>query len=119
MTPPTDLCLQKNRPLSPVTPSPEICPGDPLFVNVTNLPTGLTGAYAVDMAPDDDGFRLQQNSPGIGRGIVLPGGFGGTINFVSRPTRGEWDIGAYEREPGVSGVSVPRDNLRIWQGIRR
>ena len=41
---------------------------NPLFTSMANFPTGFTGAYGVDMAPNKDGFSLQQNSPAISKG---------------------------------------------------
>jgi hypothetical protein len=73
---------------------------NPLFTNIVGFPTGFAGAYGVDMAPNKDGFRLQQDSPGISKGIALPSGFGGSINSVNRPTSGAWDVGAYEHRLG-------------------
>jgi hypothetical protein len=72
---------------------------DPLFTDVVNLPTGFRGTYGMDLAPNHEAFRLQPDSPGIDKGIALPGGFRGSINSVGRPANGPWDIGAYEHRP--------------------
>jgi hypothetical protein len=67
----------------------------PLFKNNANLPTGFTGTYGVDLAPNADGLNLAAGSPAIGAGIVLGSPYNGSINSVIRPAAGPWDIGAY------------------------
>ena len=74
---------------------------NPLFKGIADLPTGFTGAYGVDMEPNKDGFRLEQDSPAISKGVVLPTAFGSSINSVMRPISGAWDIGAYEYRTGA------------------
>ncbi len=75
---------------------PTASSNNPRFNNPVNLPTGFTGAYGVDMAPNSDGFSLRKGSPGIDAGISLSSDFDGSINSVRRPAAGRWDIGAYE-----------------------
>lgn len=67
----------------------------PLFKNTANLPTGFTGTYGMNLAPNADGLSLAAGSPAIGAGIVLGNPYNGSINSVIRPTAGPWDIGAY------------------------
>lgn len=83
---------------------------DPLYKNTANLPTGFTGTYGVNLAPNNDGLSLQQSSPGIDHGIVLASAYGGSINSINRPGSGAWDLGAYEQSFGVPAIP---QNLRI------
>ena len=86
---------------------------DPLYKNTANLPTGYTGIYGVNLAPNNDGLNLQEGSPGINNGIALGSSFAGSINSVGRPAGNGWDIGAYEYYPGAGNVPAPPTNLRI------
>ncbi len=70
---------------------------DPMFVDVTGLPTGFGGSYGVNMAPNRDGLRLRAASPGVDRGIALPGSYASSINTIGRPAGGGgWASGAYK-----------------------
>ena len=69
--------------------------GNPLFKNITNLPTGLSGPVNT-LSPNTDGLSLQESSVGVNNGIALPTPYNGTINSLIRPLGGNWDIGAYE-----------------------
>jgi len=80
---------------------------DPRYKNTANLPTGFTGTYGVNLAPNNDGLSLQQGSPGIDQGIVLADlpAFGPkvvVIAFVYSHKRWlilnrSFDYGTYER----------------------
>lgn len=87
--------------------------GDPLFKNPSNVPTGFTGTYGVDMRPNNDGLSLQQSSPGVNSGLSLTGGYNGSINSISRPAGAGWDIGAYELGSTVSQPPPAPTNLRV------
>jgi hypothetical protein len=71
---------------------------DPLFTNPANLPTGFTGTYGQEKAPNFDGFSLQKGSPGINSGTALSRDFGGSINSLPRPVGSAWDLGAYQHD---------------------
>jgi len=45
--------------------------GDPLFTNPAILPTGCTGTYGKDKAPNSDGLSLRKGSPEIKSGIAV------------------------------------------------
>jgi hypothetical protein len=83
---------------------------DPLYQNTANLPTGYTGTYGVNLAPNNDGLSLQPSSPGVSNGIALASAYGGSINSVIRPVTGAWDMGAYGQSLGVPPSPV---GLRI------
>jgi hypothetical protein len=68
----------------------------PAFKNSAEMPTGFTGVYGIDLAPNSDGLSLPGNSPGIDGGGALDQIFGGSINSVLRPAGAAWDAGAYE-----------------------
>jgi len=70
---------------------------DPLLKNPTGLPTGFTGAYGVNLAPNTDGLTLRATSPALNAGAALGAAFGGSINSAIRPGAGSWDIGAYQQ----------------------
>jgi len=72
---------------------------NPLFNNSGNVPTGFTGAYGTDMAPNTNGFSLRKGSPGRNGGIALSSDFAGSINSVHRPVGAKWDVGAYQHRP--------------------
>jgi hypothetical protein len=88
--------------------------GDPLFFSTANLPNGFTGSYGVNLAPNRNGFSLQQNSPGLNKGVALSTGFAGSINSIGR-SAGGWDIGAYENQGATMLAPVAPTNLRIVQ----
>jgi hypothetical protein len=90
---------------------PSASSGNPLFKNTGNLPTGFTGTYGTNLAPNSDGLSLQQTSYGIGNGTTLVSPYNGSINTVTRPPGGGWDIGAYQHQAAVQ-VPAPT-NLRI------
>ena len=82
---------------------------NPLFTNPANLPTGFTGTYGKDKAPDSDGLSLQKGSPGINSGTVLSSDFGGSINSLCRPVGSAWDIGAYQHDRRTNPFDYSRD----------
>jgi hypothetical protein len=85
--------------------------GNPLFVKIDNLPTGFTGTYGIDLAPNATGLSLQQTSYGIDHGAILTSPYNGSINSINRPPGSGWDIGAYESS-GAAPLAAPT-NLRI------
>jgi len=86
---------------------------NPLFKNIANLPTGLSGSASTP-APNTDGLSLQGSSVGIDNGVALPAPYNGSVNSLTRPLGGNWDIGAYEFATG-SHLTPPNapTNLRI------
>jgi hypothetical protein len=69
---------------------------NPTFKNVANLPTGFSGTFGVNLAPNADGLSLQAGSFGLDHGIALAGTYAGAINSVMRPAGAAWDLGGYE-----------------------
>jgi hypothetical protein len=92
---------------------PTASAADPLFANATNLPTGFTGRYGVDLAPNASGLSLQQGSYGIDHGFALGTPYDGSIAGIRRPSGSAADIGAYELA-STSRLPAPA-NLRIVQ----
>ncbi len=82
------------------------------FINTSNLPTGFTGTYGVDMEPNTDGLSLGAASACIGTGASLGSPYNSSINTISRTSGSGWDIGAYEYDDG-SNLPNPPTNLRI------
>src|SRR5215472_4510680 len=68
---------------------------NPSFKNTASLPTGFTGTYGVNLAPNVDGLSLAAGSPAIGAGLVLGSPYNGSINSVIRSVTSPWDLGAY------------------------
>lgn len=71
-------------------------PSNPMFNNSTNLPTGFIGTYGVDLRPNTNGLSIQTQSPLKEYGALLRNSYNSSINTVTRPSEGGWDIGAYE-----------------------
>jgi hypothetical protein len=86
---------------------------DPNFKNTSNLPTGFTGTYGINMVPNTDGLSISSGDA-IGHGANLGTSYNGAINGITRPQGGGWDIGAYQYTGGSTPPSVPK-NLRIVQ----
>jgi hypothetical protein len=80
---------------------------NPLFKNASSLPTGFTGTYGTNLAPNSDGLSVQASSVAVGRGATLVSPYNGSINSLVRPAAGGWDIGAYELVTGGSPPSAP------------
>jgi hypothetical protein len=78
---------------------------NPSFKNAANLPTGFTGTFAVNAAPNADGLSLQSTSAAINAGVALSSAYGSSINSLTRPQGAQWDIGAYE----FAGIVTPVD----------
>lgn len=88
---------------------------NPSFKNTGSLPTGFTGTFGVNMAPNTDGLSLQSGSPAINAGTALTSPYNSSVNSLSRPQGSSWDIGAYEY--GVTGTSpVAPTGLRLRGG---
>jgi hypothetical protein len=87
---------------------------DPTFTNTTNLPTGFTGTYGINMVPDSNGLSIESGNA-LKNGADLGPNFNGAINLSGKGgvsvRQGLWDIGAYE---SVSELTPPR-NFRIVQ----
>jgi hypothetical protein len=86
---------------------------DPLLKNISNSPTGFSGTYGSDLAPNNDGFDITANSPAKNSGISLNVLYNGSVNSVAR-SLSYWDIGAYEHNDPLSPPSPP-ENPRIVQ----
>jgi len=69
---------------------------NPSFKNTGNPPTGFTGTYGVNMAPNADGLSLLSGSPALGAGATLLSPYDNSINSVARPQGSAWDLGAYQ-----------------------
>lgn len=79
----------------------------PVFKNPSELPTGFTGTYGINLVPNTDGLSLPDNSPGIDGGVTLADTYKSSINTVLRPEGAGWDIGAYEQlSSGFHGASM-------------
>lgn len=76
---------------------------NPSLKSTANLPTGFTGTYGTNLAPNADGLSLASSSPAIGAGVALGSPYNGSINSVIRPATGPWDIGAY----ATSSATLP------------
>ena len=86
----------------------------PSFKNTASLPTGFTGTYGVDLAPNADGLSLAAGSSAIGAGVVLGSPYNGSINSVIRPAAGPWDIGAYATSSTTSTTPpAPPTGLQV------
>jgi hypothetical protein len=68
----------------------------PLFADPNGWPTGFVRGSDGAMVPDRDGLSLEKGSPGLGAGVTLSDEFAGSINSVHRPSKGQWDLGAYQ-----------------------
>jgi hypothetical protein len=82
---------------------PTAVTGNPLLFNTSNLPTGFTGTYGIDMKPNSDGLNITDSSPAKDNGSALGDTFNSSINTETRPFGDSWDIGAYEYN-GVIGI---------------
>jgi len=80
---------------------------NPLFKNTASLPTGFTGTYGVNLAPNADGLSLAAGSPATGAGVVLASPYNGSINSVTRPAAGPWDLGAYATSSSATLPAPP------------
>lgn len=86
---------------------------NPSFKDTGKLPTGFTGTYGVNLAPNNDGLSLQQGSQGLSDGIALATTYNSSVNSVARLS-GAWDIGAYQF--GTAGSAArpnPPSNLIV------
>jgi hypothetical protein len=88
------------------------------FNNRSNLPTGFTGTYGVDLEPNKDGLSIVSGNA-IDGGTDLGSSLAGAINIsgksidVTRSSEGAgWDIGAYEKITATINM-IPPDNLRV------
>jgi hypothetical protein len=82
---------------------------DPLLENPSDLPTGFTGAFGVDIKPNSDGLNIMPDSPARDAGAALAAAYDGSINSVTRPIGAGWDIGAYEFTPSLALTGWPGD----------
>lgn len=79
--------------------------GDPLFVNVALLPTSITSTAGIS----PDGFALQDASPALGSGYNLGTTFNTSVNRVTRPATGFWDMGVYQTGDAPPPEDPPDD----------
>lgn len=92
---------------------------NPLFYNISSLPTGFIGTYNVDMKPNTDGLTLTDSSPAKDKGTVLGDVYKSSINTTPRPYGYAWDIGAYEYDgviaihPNHKSPHINRNGFRI------
>jgi len=84
---------------------------NPGFKNTANLPSGWTGSYGVNLAPNNDGLSLSASSPVLGLGAVLSSPYSGSINTAARPATGAWNPGAYQ-------ISLVEDSLTPPTGLK-
>ena len=85
---------------------------DPLFKDAASLPSGFKDASGASMVPTTDGLSLRSGSPAINTGVSLGSAYAGSVNSVTRPVGGGWDIGAYE----YAGLApAPPKNLKVQQ----
>lgn len=80
------------------------------FKNPSNLPTGFTGTHGVNLAPNKDGLSII-SGPALDGGAVLGARYNTSINSITRPTSGKWEIGAYQS--GSNLTISPPSGLRI------
>jgi hypothetical protein len=85
---------------------------NPQFKNTSSLPAGFTGVYGANMAPASDGLSVLASSPALDAGAALAAAYAGSINGVTRPAGGAWDIGAYEAGSVVSTL-LPPTNISV------
>ncbi len=95
---------------------PTCLTGDPLFYITSDLPTGFTGTYGVDMRPNTDGLTLTESSPAKDKGASLGDSYKSSINTTPRPYGDAWDIGAYEYN-GVIAIHPNQDMPSINKSI--
>jgi hypothetical protein len=88
---------------------PTALTGDPLLKDPSDLPSGFTGTYGVDMEPDSDGLNITVGSSAKDYGISLGSAYNSSINSVTRPSGVGWDVGAYEFVPSLVLHGTPAD----------
>jgi hypothetical protein len=88
---------------------PTALTGDPLLKNPSDLPSGFTGTYGVDMEPAGDGLNITAASSAKDYGASLGSTYSSSINSVIRPRGLAWDIGAYEFVPSLELHGTPGD----------
>jgi len=93
--------------LSQVTASSNNLLTNPGFKNAASFPSGFTGAYGVDLAPNSDGLAPQAVSPAIEAGTNLPSPYNGSINSVTRPSGSVFDLGAWEQVAATGAPNAP------------
>lgn len=80
---------------------------DPLFKNMSDLPSGFVGTFGSTLAPNNDGLSVQPGSPAIDGGASMSSPYNGSVNSVTRPWGSGWDIGAYEMTGTTAGPAAP------------
>ena len=92
---------------------------DPSFLNTSNLPTGFTGTYGINMGPNSNGLSIESGNA-LKNGADLGPNFNGAINLsgksggLIRPNN-LWDIGAYQLVTEEPTAPKPPSGLRIVQ----
>lgn len=76
---------------------------DPLFTNVSQLPTSVTRAAGAS----PNGLLPKAGSLAIDKGATLGNAYASSINLVIRPQGTAWDIGAYEVSSGSTPAPLP------------
>jgi hypothetical protein len=92
---------------------PSATSANPSFKNTSNLPNGFTGSFPSTLMPNSDGLSLSPGSPALNTGVALGAAYVTSINSVSRPAGGAWDIGAYEAGVGSTTPPAAATNVRI------
>jgi len=82
---------------------------DPLLENPSDLPTGFTGTFGVDIKPNSDGLNITAGSPARDAGASLAAAYDSSINSANRPQGAGWDIGAYEFVADLDLHGTPGD----------
>ena len=88
---------------------PTALTGDPLLKDPSDLPSGFTGTYGVDMEPASDGLNITAGSSAKDYGASLGSAYNSSINSVTRPSGLAWDVGAYEFVPSLVLLGTPAD----------
>lgn len=88
---------------------PTALTGDPLLKDPSDLPSGFTGTYGVDMKPASDGLNISAGSSAKDYGASLGSTYNSSINSVTRPSGVAWDVGAYEFIPSLVLLGTPAD----------
>jgi len=88
---------------------------EPAFNNTSNLPSGFTGTYGVNLSTNTEGLNISASSPTKDGGVSLGDTYNGSINSVVRPDGNAWDIGAYEHDTTDTTPPSPPSNFRIME----
>ncbi len=97
---------------------PSAYASDPSLVDSEDLPIVFTGSYPDSLRPDTEGLSVNSGSDAINNGAALGSPYHGSINSITRPWDGGWDIGAYENIPGLLFIdNFEAGNTTAWSAI--